>query len=67
MLDGVKCYVEKVLGRIIGNMCLGWFAILKEVIRENLLDKVTFEQGTEGGKVVTSVGHLLEEHSGQKE
>lgn len=33
MLDGVKCYVEKILGRTIENMCMGQSAISKEVVR----------------------------------
>lgn len=30
------------------NMCIGWLAILKEVIRENVIGKVTFEHSSEG-------------------
>ena len=63
VLDGVKCYVEKILGRMIGNMCVWWFASLKEVVRENLIDKVTFEQSAERGEgwaMWTSVGRTLQ-------
>lgn len=29
------------------NICIGWLAILKEVIRENFIGKVTFEHSSE--------------------
>lgn len=70
MLDGITCYLEKILRifwEFLENMCVGWLVILKEVVRENFIGKVTFEHSTEESVGRKLCGHLQEEHSKQKE